>query len=444
MIAKGTTHNNGARLAAYLVNSKDDERAELAELRGFAESDIVDAFRSVHVMAEATHCEKPFYHCQVRTPDGEELTPEQWREVADRLEKKLGLDDQPRAVAFHDKDGHRHMHVAWSRIDEETLTAKELKFDHRKLMEACREIEHDLGLTPVRSDRPEQELPAPSREEYEQARRLGVDIHDTRATIRDCWERSDNGQSFMTALDEQGLTLAKGDRRDFVVIDQEGGLHALGKRVLGVPAPEMRATLGDLDRGSLPSIAEARAGLEVQRGIADEAAPALVPEAEQPFIQEPAQPTELAMPEQEFGVAEVFQPGEAAEAGRSFADQVAPEIGRAAFGAADALASGVERTVSAGGDLAADLFTFGMASGSTTKRAPPQQERPMAHPPPKAPEPQERGDRSVTTNPAHVVMSSADALANVPKNPTEAPPDLAEAIMAKWRKDRERDQGRER
>jgi hypothetical protein len=29
MIAKGTTHNNGAKLAAYMTNGKDGERAEL-------------------------------------------------------------------------------------------------------------------------------------------------------------------------------------------------------------------------------------------------------------------------------------------------------------------------------------------------------------------------------------------------------------------------------
>jgi hypothetical protein len=62
MIAKGTTHNDGGRLAVYLITGKDGERAELWELRGFASPDIVDAFRSVHVMAEATFhaCSGPF------------------------------------------------------------------------------------------------------------------------------------------------------------------------------------------------------------------------------------------------------------------------------------------------------------------------------------------------------------------------------------------------
>src|ERR1700726_1542072 len=101
VICKGTTHNNGAKLARYLTTAKDGERVEFWELCGFAAGDIRDAFRSVHVMAEATRCEQPFFHVQVRNPEGEELSREQWRRVADRIESKLGLSGQPRAIAFH-------------------------------------------------------------------------------------------------------------------------------------------------------------------------------------------------------------------------------------------------------------------------------------------------------------------------------------------------------
>ena len=77
-------------------------------------------------MAEATRCEQPFFHVQVRNPDGEELSRDQWLRVADRIETKLGLTDQPRAICFHvdETTGHEHMHVAWSRIDGETMTAR--------------------------------------------------------------------------------------------------------------------------------------------------------------------------------------------------------------------------------------------------------------------------------------------------------------------------------
>jgi len=266
MIAKGTTHNNGAKLADYMTTAKPGERAELWQLRGFASDDIKEAFRSVHVIAAATQCEKPLFHVQVRNPEGEALTREQWERVADRIESKLGYSDQPRAIAFHrDEDTlHEHMHIAWSRIDAESMTAQPLPFFKLRLKEVCRELEGELNLTPVRNER-ESPVMAPSRDQDEQARRLGVDVRKVRQTIRDCWERSDNGDSFRAALADEGLTLAKGDRRDYIVIDHEGGMHALGKRVLGTTAAETRGRMADLDREQLPTVEQAREQLAMQR-----------------------------------------------------------------------------------------------------------------------------------------------------------------------------------
>jgi hypothetical protein len=259
MIAKGTTHNNGIRLARYMTTGKEGERAELWQLTGFAADDIRDAFRSVHVMAAATHCEKPFLHIQVRNPEGENLSREQWLRVANRIESKLGLTGQPRAIAFHTdlRTGHEHVHLALSRIDGETLTARPLPFSKMRLKEVCRELEITLGLTRVKNERDDQ-LMAPTRSEFEQARRLGVNIRKVRQIIRDCFEHSDNGRSFDAALADQGFILAKGDRRDFVVIDHERGIHALGKRLLGVTVEQSRDHLADLSREKLLTVAQAR------------------------------------------------------------------------------------------------------------------------------------------------------------------------------------------
>ena len=156
----------------------------------------------------------------------------------------LGLTGQPRAIAFHtdEKTGHEHMHVAWSRIDEDTLTAKQLPFFKCRLKKISRELELHFGLTIVSSRREGPIKYAPTRAEEEQARRLGVDIHEVRNTIRDCWDRSDCGRSFEAALADKGLILAQGEQRDFIVIDDEGGMHALGKRILGVQRHADRAS----------------------------------------------------------------------------------------------------------------------------------------------------------------------------------------------------------
>jgi hypothetical protein len=266
VIAKGTPHNNGTRLAAYFITGKENERASLWQLRGFASEDIREAFRSVHVIAAATRAEQPFFHVNVRNPEGEQLTRKQWEHVADRIESKLGLRDQPRAISFHfdEETSHEHMHVAWSRIDDETMTARSLPFFKLRLKEVCRELEAELGITQVRNHRDGPVL-APNRDEFEQARRLGIHIHQVRDTIRECWDQADCGRAFRSALADKGLTLAKGERRDYIILDEEGGMHALGKRILGSTAGEVRARLGDLGTEQIPTVEEGRKQIALAR-----------------------------------------------------------------------------------------------------------------------------------------------------------------------------------
>jgi hypothetical protein len=263
MISKGTTHNNGARLAAYMETSKDGERAELWELRGFAATTIKDAFRCVDAMAGATKAEQPFFHVQVRNREGEIMTRQQFEYAADRIERMLGLSGQPRAITFHtyEHNNDQHMHVAWSRIDQDTMTAKPLPFFKERLKKISRELELHFGLEPVTSRREGPIKYAPTKAQEEQARRLGLDAHELRNTIRNCWDRSDNGHSFQAALEHEGMTLAQGERRDFVVIDQRGGTHVLSKRILDVTAAKIRDRLSDISRDELPTAEMARAFL---------------------------------------------------------------------------------------------------------------------------------------------------------------------------------------
>lgn len=261
MIAKGNTHAHGAKLADYMVTGKAGEKAELYQVRGFASNDIREAFQSIAVLAAGTKCDNPMFHTQVRNPEGETLTPEQWEQTADRIERINGLTGQPRAIAFHidQKTGHEHMHVAWSRIDAETMTAKPLPFFKLRLKEVCRELEDEFDITRVSSERPRADILSSSRAEQEQSRRLDTDEHGVRGNIRDAYEQADSGKAFAAALADKGMTLCRGERRDFIVLDEDGGIHALGKRLLGTTAAETRHRLADIDRDSLPTVAEARA-----------------------------------------------------------------------------------------------------------------------------------------------------------------------------------------
>lgn len=259
MIAKGNLHGDGANLAAYLTRSFADERAELFELRGFAATNIREAFLDVQIQAAATKATKPFFHAYVRAPEGEKLTREQWQTFADRLEGDLGFDGQPRAIAFHHKAGESHMHVAWSRVDLASLTVIDPGLYKKKMKQLCREFEAEFDLTRVPNERGENvKTQSAERPEFEQARRLNTDLNAIRNTIHDCWQSADSGRAFAAALAEHDLILARGDRRDFVVIDPAGGDHALSKRITGATAAETRQRMADIDRASLPSVRNAK------------------------------------------------------------------------------------------------------------------------------------------------------------------------------------------
>ena len=204
MIAKGNPHNNGPYLARYLAaDGKGDEKAELAEIRGFATGTIFDAFALGQLQAEGPKCQNPFFHAQVRLPMDEELTREQWQRVAERIERKLGFHGQPRAIVFHQKKGQRHMHLAWLRLSVNDNHAINPGLYMRKLKEVCRAMEKEMGLQQVRNERdPEEKTQPAKRNEFEESRRLKTDIKATRESIRECWDRSPDGASVSANLEQ--------------------------------------------------------------------------------------------------------------------------------------------------------------------------------------------------------------------------------------------------
>ena len=293
MIIKAVSRSGGHGLAAYLMqeHKADRDKAELLELRGFATDDLRTALVSAELEAENTRCARPLYHVSFRPDKGEHLTPEQWRECINRLEHRLGLDDQARAVVIHEHQGEQHLHVVWSRIDREQNKARELIFDHERCTETARQIEKEYGLRQLAPAHERTQEPL-TRADYDQARREGrdvADVRDAKDAIRAAWERSDNGASLDNALRDAGLILANGDtaRAPYVVVDQAGQVHGLA-RTVGEKTKDVQARLVDLDRDLLPSTTQAKAyqhertqGREAQeRGAAQEAPRSADQEAE--------------------------------------------------------------------------------------------------------------------------------------------------------------------
>ena len=216
MIIKSHARTNGSQLAAYLADYLQDAKNEnvtILEIRGSQFNDLHRSLESWEAERHRGKTKKALSHAQMRTPHGETLTREQQIEAVNILERHLGMQGQPRAVVIHQKDGHEHIHVTWSRIDRKTGKAIRDSFTYRKHCEAAREIEERFGLykvptpkfknqdkTKSRKERREESKSAPNTHDYQKAKVSGFDPRERKRIVTECWKGSDTGKSLRAAL----------------------------------------------------------------------------------------------------------------------------------------------------------------------------------------------------------------------------------------------------
>lgn len=255
MILKGSQRGFGQNLAAHLMKMDDNEHVELHELRGFAADDLKGAFKEAEAVSLGTKCRQYLFSLSLNPPQDAYATTADFEAAINTIEGRLGLTGQPRAIVFHEKEGHRHAHCVWSRIDAEAMTAKHLPFFKNKLMEVSRNLylDHGWKMPDGIADSSKRDPSSFTLAEWQQAKRQGLDPRWLKASVQECWTRSDSGAAFGRSLEEYGLHLAKGDKRGFVVMDYTSDVHSL-PRLLGVKTKEVRTRLGEGDK--LPTVAE--------------------------------------------------------------------------------------------------------------------------------------------------------------------------------------------
>ncbi len=162
------------------------------------------------------------------------------------------------------KEGRRHAHAVWSRIDADKMKAINLPHYKNRLNALSKELYLENGW----------ELPNGHREngwanplnftlaEWQQAKRLDLDPREIKQLFQDAWRSSDNKQGFEGALGERGYFLAKGDQRGFVAVDLHGEVYSVS-RFTGVKPKELAERLGHPDQ--FQSVDEAK--LEVRQRV---------------------------------------------------------------------------------------------------------------------------------------------------------------------------------
>ncbi|TRW96281.1 relaxase [Paracoccus sp. M683] len=257
MILKGSQRSGALKLAAHLLNDRDNDHVELHELRGFMADDLHGALRESEAIAKGTRCRQHLFSLSFSPPDTERVSVVQFEAAIARAEESLGLSGHARAVIFHEKEGRRHAHVVWSRINVNEMKAVNLSFYKKKLNRVSKELflEHGWRLPEGYRDKTSRNPLNFTLAEWQQARRAKEDAGDLKLRLKECWSVSDNRAAFEHALEDQGFVLARGDRRGFVAVDTKGEVYSL-TRWLGVNAKDLSARIGD--RKDLPSADQAK------------------------------------------------------------------------------------------------------------------------------------------------------------------------------------------
>ena len=257
MILKASQRGGGQGLATHLMRVDENEHVEIHEIRGFVADDLHGAFKEAYAVSKGTKCRQYLFSMSLNPPATEDVGIEVFENSINRAESGIGLDNQPRVVVFHEKEGRRHAHVVWSRIDAETMTARQMSFFKSKLCDLSREIfiEQDWKMPRGLADPAQRDPRNFTLAEWQQAKRAGQDPRATKAAIQDAWAISDTRQALENALKERGYWLAKGNRRGHVVVDYDGEVHSL-PRALGKKTKDIKARLGD--PAKLAGVSEAK------------------------------------------------------------------------------------------------------------------------------------------------------------------------------------------
>ncbi len=253
MILKGAQRGGATQLASHLLKTEENEHVEIHELSGFVADDLHGALNEIYAVSRGTKCHQFMFSVSLNPPVTEQVPIEYFEKAISDIEQKTGLVDQPRAIVFHEKEGRRHCHAVWSRIDLHEMKAINLPYFKMKLQDVSKQLYFKYGWQMPRGflNKEDRNPLNYTLAEWQQAKRLDADPKILKQHFQDCWMVSDSAESFADALKEYGYGLAKGDRRGFVAVNYQGEVFSLS-RWTGLQTKQLKDRLGNPD--ALPTI----------------------------------------------------------------------------------------------------------------------------------------------------------------------------------------------
>lgn len=171
--------------------------------------------------------------------------------------EELGLKENHQAVIVAHKDtDHPHVHIIANAVSTADGKRAKLSYDYLSLSTWAQEYEEKNGhkiycKERVRNNEERAKLAQEGIKKQRQSKqqdfksgkiqdkpKTGIVKHKEEKLkqsllIQDLYRRSDSGQAFQAALEENGYTLSNGNRRSFIVIDERGKPYSLSRQMKG-------------------------------------------------------------------------------------------------------------------------------------------------------------------------------------------------------------------
>jgi len=145
MILVGNQRGNYIDAARHFMNSDDNEKVVVHQVRGFVGKDLYSAFQESYACSLGTKAKQHLYSLSLSPPKNAFVSALEFERAIDRAEERLGLMGQPRAIVIHEKRGadgelRTHAHAVWCRIDAENGKAIHMSYDRSILFDYSREL----------------------------------------------------------------------------------------------------------------------------------------------------------------------------------------------------------------------------------------------------------------------------------------------------------------
>ena len=246
MIIVASQRGGAVAHGKHILNTRDNDHISVHEVRGYMAGDVMGALKEDQAIARGTKCKQHIYTASFNPPEDQMVSTDIFIQTIDGYEKHMKLAGQPRVIVFHEKEGRRHAHVSWSRIDRSTMTAKQMSHyktrskDYSRSLFLQRGWRMPEGLARDGRGNPQNYTLA----EWQQAKRAGHNAKELKANIQDAWALSDNRASFVQALKGRGFYLARGNKGIHMAVTYDGHAVSIARQVKK-PKKEIVSKLDD-------------------------------------------------------------------------------------------------------------------------------------------------------------------------------------------------------